>query len=64
MYLFKAKNKNTRKWCEIHPKLTRKDTRTGSIDMNTKLVDLVLVSFLLILNLFCLLFYFMLTLNK
>ena len=55
MYL---SNKNTRKRSEIGPKLTKKDTRTMSIDMNTQLVDVSLVSFFLTLNiLFSFLFY-------
>ena len=45
IYMCKVKNKNTRKLCEICPKLTKKDTRIISIDMNIQLVDVALVSF-------------------
>ena len=37
-YLFRVDNKNTRQQCEIYPKLTKKDTRTTSIDINTQLI--------------------------
>ena len=53
----KLKIKNARKWWEICLKLTKKDTRTTSIDMNKPLVHVVLVSFFLTLNIFCFLFY-------
>ena len=43
IHLFKVKHKNTRKQCEICPKLTKTDTRTTSIDMNTHLVDVILI---------------------
>ena len=43
--LFKVKNKNTRKRYETCPILTKKDTRTTSIDMNTQLFDVTLLSF-------------------
>ena len=45
IYLFKLNNKNTRKQSEIHPKLTKKGINTMSMDMNTQLVDVALVSF-------------------
>ena len=45
IYLLKVKNKNTRKQCEVCPKLTKRDTRTMSIDINTQLTDVALVSF-------------------
>ena len=46
IYLLKVKNENTRKRSKICQELTKKDTRTTSIDMNTQLVDVALVSFL------------------
>ena len=52
IYLFKVKNENTRKQCEICPKLTQKDTRMMPIDINIQLVDIALVSFFLTLNIF------------
>ena len=42
-YLFNIKS--TRKRYEICPKLTKKDTRTMSIDVNSQLVGVALVSF-------------------
>ena len=52
IYLFKVKNKIARKWCEICPELMKKDTRTMSIEMNTQLIDVALVSPFLTLNIF------------
>ena len=43
IYLFKVNNENTRKQWNIS-KINRKDTKVKSIDMNTKLVDVALVS--------------------
>ena len=57
IYLFKGSNKITRKWCEKYSKLTKKDTRTMSIVMNTQLIEVALVSFILTLDIFCFLFY-------
>ena len=66
--LFKVNSKSTIKRCEICPKLTKKvlensvkyvrnsqkkGTRTKSIDMNTQLIDVALVSFFLTLNIYC-----------
>ena len=56
IYLFKVNNENTRKQWNSS-KINRKDTKMVSIDMNTKLVDVALVSFDLTLNIFCLFFY-------
>ena len=55
--LFKVNNNNTRKQSEICPKLTKKDTRTMSIDTSTQLVDVTQVFFFLTLNIFCFFFY-------
>ena len=52
IYLFKVNNKHTRKRCAICPKLMKKDIRTTSIDMNTLLIDVALVSFFLTLTYF------------
>ena len=46
IYLFKVNNKITRKQWEKCPKLTKKDTRTTSIDINTQLIDVALCVFL------------------
>ena len=41
IYLFKLNtNKNTRKQCEISPKVTKKDIRTTYNDINAELVDI------------------------
>ena len=56
IYLFKVNYKITRKRWEKCPKLTKKDNRTTSIDMNTQLIDVALVSFSLTLDIFCFLF--------
>ena len=49
IYLLKVKNIDTRNQCKICSKLTKKYTRTTSIDMNIELVDIALVSFFLAL---------------
>ena len=38
-------NKSTRKRCELCPELTKQDTRMTSIDIDTQLIDVTLVSF-------------------
>ena len=57
IYLFQVNKKITRKRWEKCPKLTKKDTRTTLIDINTQLVDIALVSFFLNVDIFYLLFY-------
>ena len=57
IYLPKVNNKNTRKSCKIFQKLTKKDTRTTSIDITTQLTGIALVYFFLTLNILCFLCY-------
>ena len=63
IYLFKVKNKNPTKHCEICPKLTKKDIKTTSIDMNIHDVALVSCLFNFEHILLLVLLFLMLTLN-